>query len=249
MGNNKERLSEDEERSCQRIEEALELYEANGEDALEEITGMLSKDEFEIFMDEVEMLEDEEDDEDFEDDLERVDEMAVFRCLPATMKASEELTNACCAVFPSYSVYEILKSSLKVVQTLDSRAHSERIDDGYFIFCKDGKKIMDSLDIPLSHRPADKYEHIEEFQEFLSNVADYLDRNIPSVPPKEYPEDYKYTVSFVNKDGTKEILVISIENTKSTKLLSAKCFHGHKGVAVRDAALKSYAQGWFPGQV
>ena len=28
------------------------------------------------------------------DDVERVDEMAVFRCSPATMKANEELTNA-----------------------------------------------------------------------------------------------------------------------------------------------------------
>ena len=104
---------------------------------------------------------------------------------------------------------------------------------------------MDSSEIPLSLRPADPYEHIEEFQEFLSNVADYLDSRIPSVPPEDYPADYKYTVSFVNKDGTKEILVISIENTKSTKVLSAKCFYGHKGVAVRDAALKSFAEGWF----
>ena len=45
MGNNEDRLSEEEERSCKRIEEALELYEANGEDALKEIAGMLSKEE------------------------------------------------------------------------------------------------------------------------------------------------------------------------------------------------------------
>ncbi|GEM_PF-3334312 len=31
MGNNEERLSEDEARSCQRIEEALELYETGNE--------------------------------------------------------------------------------------------------------------------------------------------------------------------------------------------------------------------------
>ena len=75
MGTKEERLSEEEERSCKRIEEELELYEANGEDALKEIAEMLSKDEFEIFMDEVEMLDDEEEGDELVDN-DRIEEMA-----------------------------------------------------------------------------------------------------------------------------------------------------------------------------
>ena len=82
--------------SLQRIDEAIALYEAEGEEALEEIEKSLTKDEFEVFMDEVEeLLEDDEDDEGFEDedDLERVDEMAYAKpkiemedvyCIPIT---------------------------------------------------------------------------------------------------------------------------------------------------------------------
>lgn len=239
--------SAEEAASLDRIEEALEIYEAEGEDALERIQEMLSEEEFDVFMDEIEEMDEEEDEDEFElSDGERLNEMAVFRCSPATMKANKALTNACGAVFPSYSIYEILKSALRVVQTLDGRLRSEKMDEGCFVFCKDGKKIMDSSTLPISHDPADPYEHIEEFQQFLSNVADYLDSRIPKEPPKEYPRDYRYTVSFVNPEGTKEVLVISIENTKATKLLSAKCFHGHKSVAVKDFDLKSFAKGWFP---
>ena len=89
--------------SIQMIDEAIALYEAKGEEALEEIAGMLSKDEFEVFMDEVDEVEelfdddeDDEDDEDFEDEAERVDEMAYAKpkiemediyCIPiATLK-------------------------------------------------------------------------------------------------------------------------------------------------------------------
>ena len=66
--------SAEEAASLDRIEEALNLYEAEGEDALERIQEMLSEEEFDVFMDEIE---DEEDDEEFElSDGELLNEMA-----------------------------------------------------------------------------------------------------------------------------------------------------------------------------
>ena len=46
--------SAEEAASLDRIEEALEIYETEGEDALERIQGMLSEEEFDVFMDEIE---------------------------------------------------------------------------------------------------------------------------------------------------------------------------------------------------
>ena len=172
--------------------------------------------------------------------------MTVFSCSPAVLKANNVLKNDCCVIFPSYSIYEILKSALEIGQYLDGRLKTEKINDGCFVLYKNDNKVMDSSNAPLSHKPADPYEHIEEFQEFLSNVADYLDSNIPAAPPEEYPDDYRYAVYFVSADETKNILVISVENTKETKSLLAKCLDGHDSVSLKNAALKSFAQGYFP---
>ena len=65
--------SAEEAASLDRIEEALNLYEAEGEDALERIQEMLSEEEFDVFMDEIE----DEEEEEFElSDGELLNEMA-----------------------------------------------------------------------------------------------------------------------------------------------------------------------------
>ena len=49
--------SAEEAASLDRIEKALEIYETNGEDSLERIQEMLSDEEFDVFMDEIKVLE------------------------------------------------------------------------------------------------------------------------------------------------------------------------------------------------
>ena len=227
------REESEEELSRQRIDEALELYENDGEDAIYEIQDMLSEEEYEIFMDEIDEF------EDVYDEDETHDAICMF-------VSNEERKNELCAVFPAYAILEMAKYTADIVKDLDRFLRREGAQQGHFVLYKNSNKLCDSSDIVLSYHPKNKYEHREEFQLFIEKVISILKAEVPLMPPTEYPEPYTYKITFAFDDAEEEVSVIFIENTSEYKMpeLSAACLFG-RNLSISEKGLNKFAEVMF----